>query len=295
MEPWILFTLLAATMQAVRTAAQKQISRDMSSMAVTTTRYLFGLPFALIYLAFINGQHENININTNETFFLYAILASIAQILATTALIKTFQYRNFAVGTSFAKTEAILTAVGGFIFFGSVLSLGGWLGVLIGVAGTLIMSYTKFSIEEIWHNPSTRFGLASGLGFAFTSLWLREASLALETNKMVSAAFTLVVMVAIQTGICVTWLFLRERGQFLLMYKKRYPALFVGLTSALGSVGWFTAMSMENPALVKTLGQVEFFITLFITYFLFKEKISKREALGMSLIILSVVILLRFK
>jgi drug/metabolite transporter (DMT)-like permease len=68
--------------------------------------------------------------------------------------------------------------------------------------------------------------------------------------------------------------------------------LFVGVTSVIGSIGWFTAASFQNAAYVKALGQVEFFITLFITYRIFKEKISLVEFLGMALIITSVVILL---
>jgi len=68
--------------------------------------------------------------------------------------------------------------------------------------------------------------------------------------------------------------------------------LFVGVTSVLGSIGWFTAASFQNAAYVKALGQVEFFITLFITYRVFKEKISLVEYLGMFLIISSVVVLL---
>jgi len=68
--------------------------------------------------------------------------------------------------------------------------------------------------------------------------------------------------------------------------------LFVGVTSVLGSIVWFTAASFQNAAYVKALGQVEFFITLFITYRVFKEKISLVEYLGMFLIISSVVVLL---
>jgi drug/metabolite transporter (DMT)-like permease len=60
----------------------------------------------------------------------------------------------------------------------------------------------------------------------------------------------------------------------------------------LGSIGWFTGASFQNAAYVKALGQIEFFITLFLTYRLFKEKISLMEYLGMFLIVISVVILL---
>ncbi len=59
-----------------------------------------------------------------------------------------------------------------------------------------------------------------------------------------------------------------------------------------GSVGWFTAMSLQNPAIVKTLGQVEFVVTLLITYFYFNEKISLKEYVGIVLVALSVLLLI---
>ena len=68
--------------------------------------------------------------------------------------------------------------------------------------------------------------------------------------------------------------------------------LFVGVTSVLGSIGWFTGASYQNVAYTKALGQIEFFITLLLTYRVFKERITHVELLGMFLIIFSVIILL---
>ena len=53
MDTWILFTLLAAFMQVIRTAGQKKMALHISPMATTLVRYLFGLPFAAIYLVFV--------------------------------------------------------------------------------------------------------------------------------------------------------------------------------------------------------------------------------------------------
>lgn len=47
---WIGFTLLAAFMQAVRTAGQKQLSLSLTAMSTTLSRYLFGLPVAWLVL-----------------------------------------------------------------------------------------------------------------------------------------------------------------------------------------------------------------------------------------------------
>ena len=50
MELWIVFTLLAVLMQSLRTAAQKQLSGEMSALATTLARYLYGLPLVVVYL-----------------------------------------------------------------------------------------------------------------------------------------------------------------------------------------------------------------------------------------------------
>ena len=60
MEAWIVFTLLAVVMQSVRTAAQKQIAQSISVLAATLARYLFGLPFAVLYFLVLKYCKDNI-------------------------------------------------------------------------------------------------------------------------------------------------------------------------------------------------------------------------------------------
>jgi len=69
----------------------------------------------------------------------------------------------------------------------------------------------------------------------------------------------------------------------------RKTAWFIGITSALGSIGWFSAMSLQQVAIVKTLGQLEVVFMLLLSVFYFKEKISRQELCGIGLISLSVV------
>ena len=99
-------------------------------------------------------------------------------------------------------------------------------------------------------------------------------------------------MITVQSLISVIYIFVQDKQQFITMFSQWRLCLFVGITSVIGSIGWFTATSFQTAAYVKALGQVEFFITLFITYRIFKEKISLVEYVGMFLIIASVVILL---
>ncbi|MEY8214397.1 MAG: DMT family transporter [Colwellia sp.] len=296
MEIWIYFTLLAATMQAVRTAGQKQLSGKLNAMATTSVRYVYALPFAWVYLWWVL-EFRNIGVPVlNHDFLGYALIACITQIIGTVCLVAAFRYKNFAVATSLAKTEAIQVAIVGALLFAAPLSIMGWFSVIVGVIGVFLVSKIKFNPRAILSGSDAMnglaFGLAAGLGLAITTLLIRESSLALNTDLFVSAAVTLVFMITVQAVFSVVYVYFQDKKQLGLLLKHWRLCLFVGVTSVLGSIGWFTATSFQTAAYVKALGQVEFFITLALTYRLFKEKITVIEYLGMFLIILSVVILL---
>jgi len=289
---WIYFTLLAATMQAVRTAGQKQLTQHLNSMATTGVRYIFALPFAWVYLLWIVDYRQVPVPSLNNQFLQYALIACVMQIIGTVCLVAAFKYRNFAVATSLAKTEAIQVAIVGAILFSQSLSFWGWISVIVGVVGIIIVSKVKFTYADVFQNPGAGFGLAAGLGLAITTLLIRQSSLALNTDLMVSAAITLVFMITVQSLLSVIYTLIQDKAQFKSMVVNWRLCFFVGITSVLGSIGWFTGASYQNAAYVKALGQVEFFITLILTYRFFKETITKAEYVGMFLIVASVLILL---
>jgi len=279
-------------MQAVRTAGQKQLTAHLNAMATTGVRYIFALPFAWLYLWWIIDYRQVSVPQLNEQFLQYALIACVMQIIGTVCLVAAFKYRNFAVATSLAKTEAIQVAVVGVILFSQSLSFWGWWSVIIGVIGIVIVSKVKFSYRYVFQNPGAGFGLAAGLGLAITTLLIRESSLALHSDLMVSAAVTLVFMISVQSLLSVLYTAIQDKKQLKQMLINWRLCLFVGITSVLGSIGWFTGASYQNAAYVKALGQVEFFITLILTYRFFKEKITVKEYVGMFLIVASVLILL---
>jgi len=281
-------------MQAVRTAGQKTLSANITPMSATLVRYVFGLPFILIYLAVLTGPTLADKLNdalSQVEFLIPAALAGIAQIIATVLLILSFRFRNFMVGTSFAKTESIQTALLGTLFFAAPLTLGGWVAVVLGVVGVWLLAMPNRN--EPWNVAAIGAGLAAGAFFALTSLWVRQAALTLGHEVMVSAAITLLLIVTFQALVCVAYTALVTPVEFKKIATHWPLAVFVGLTSALGSVGWFTAMTWQNPALVKSLGQIEMLVTAVLTLRFFREKISAAEWLGVAAIVASVVLLLR--
>ena len=295
---WIPITLFAVVMQTVRTAGQKQLTAHLDPISVTLVRFLFGLPFAAVYLLCVVAWSDASLPPLNGTFVVYTALGGVAQIIATVLLIHLFSLRNFAVGTTYARTEAFLTAFIGALFFGEWISVQGWVAIVISVAGVVVLTVARSHVDSgsilgrLW-NRAAAIGLASGLGFALASLSIRKASLSFGIDDfLLSAGMTLVLMIVLQTLIMVVYVAVRSPGQFAIMARQWRISTFVGLTSALGSIGWFTAMTVDRAAYVKALGQVEFLFALAISTLFFRERTTRVELMGMMLVAGGVVILL---
>ena len=48
---WAVFTLIAAAAQTARNAMQRELTATLGTVGATHVRFLFGFPFALLFLA----------------------------------------------------------------------------------------------------------------------------------------------------------------------------------------------------------------------------------------------------
>lgn len=294
---WILFTLMAVCAQTVRTAGQKQLSLSLDSVTVTYARYLYGAPFVLAYYALLWNRAEILP-DPGASFWILCSLGAGAQILATILMVQLFRRRNFAVGITYVRSEAFLTAFLGTLFFGEVLSFNAWVAILVSVAGVLVMNAARndthgSGIIAWMSSPSAIIGLSSGLLFAITSLFIRTAGLSLGLDDLIfSGATTLVAIVSIQTVSMTLWFAVKNRAAVMALLGQWKLGIFVGATSAIGSAGWFTAMTLERASYAKALGQVELILALGVSAIFFREKILRLEVAGMVLMIVGILGLL---
>ena len=70
------------------------------------------------------------------------------------------------------------------------------------------------------------------------------------------------------------------------------PSLFAGFMGATASEFWFLAFALTSVANVRTLALVEVLFAQAISYFVFKQATTKREALGIALIVIGVLLLI---
>ena len=291
---WLPATLLAALFQAWRTAVQQRVRADLSVNAAGLVRYLYGLPVGLVLLGAYHTWRSAELPAIHAPFLAYCAAAGFAQIIGTNLLLMAFGYRNYVAGTAFAKTEAMQGALLAFLLLGELLSWLTIFGIAVGVVGVMIVAAggQRLRLPDIIQ-PAALCGLGAGLGFTMTSIFVKSASLELETSDKLLAA--LLALVAVQTwqtlmqGSYVLW---REREQLPRVIATWRTSGQVGLLAALGSACWFTGFANAPVALVRAVGQVEVILTLGFSRFYLKEARKPGEALGLILVGLGVVLAL---
>lgn len=288
MSSWIFFTLGAAFMQAWRNAFQKQLSADVGALGVTLARFVWAWPLAGLYLLALHLWQPVALPRFTALFIFDVVAAALSQIVATMLMVRLFQRRGYAAGVGLAKSEALLAAILGVLFFGAALSALGWLGVILGAAAIWLMKGP--STPGLADGRTLVIGLSSGLCFALTTLWVRHASHQLVGLPFLHAsAWVLFLVIGTQLLALLVWLGLRDRATLARLYRRPRLVLAISVTSCLTSVGWFTAVNLEDAALVKTLGQVEVFFTLLISHHWLRERTSRRDRLGLVLIVVGAI------
>ncbi|GLR73160.1 hypothetical protein GCM10007855_00330 [Aliivibrio sifiae] len=212
------------------------------------------------------------------------------QILATGLMVVLFKQKNFAIGAGLAKSEAPVAAFLGVLFFGTSLSLFGWLGVAVGAIAVFMLSCPD-GIRSI-SLKTALIGLACSTSFALTSLWVREASLTLTLPFPHRAAWVLLLVILLQTLLLVAYMLVNNRSTLKRMFTKPKLVVMTSIASFIGSLGWFSAMSLQTVPLVKTLGQVEVFFTILISFFWLKEGIKRKDIFALFLIAIAAVLVM---
>lgn len=296
---WLPAALMAGLLQAWRSALQTRMRDTLSLNAAGLVRYLFGLPVACLLLAvYMIATGSGPLPQFGAGFLAKCLLAGLAQILGTNLLIMAFGYRNFVVGTAYAKTEAVQAALLAMLFAGERLDMLTWVGILAGAIGIMVLSTGGERLRladfgRILGQPAALCGLGAGFFYALTALGVREASRALDTSDYLMAALvTLVTTVIIQTVLQGSYVLMKERHQVRRIFLNWRGSSQVGVLAALGSACWFVGFAVAPVALVRIVGQIEVVFTLAFGHFYLGQRTSPSEIAGLLLVILGVVLAL---
>jgi drug/metabolite transporter (DMT)-like permease len=289
---WIVFTLLAAAGQTIRNAMQRELTATLGTTGATHVRFLFGFPFAVLFLAGLMLATGASLPVPPHVFWPWVLLGMGAQILATALMLMAMGERSFVVTIAYIKTEPVQVALFGLVFLGDRLTIGMVAAILIATSGVIVMSLKPGGTANDSWRP-TILGLSSGAAFALSAIGYRGGILSLGLSDFVMAAtFTLTAGLLMQAVLLSGYLMLRSPDVMRAIVKAWRPSLFAGFMGATASQFWFLAFALATAASVRTLALVEVLFAQAISSVVFGHKTTAREGFGIALIVIGVVLLI---
>lgn len=299
---WIVTTIAAAGCQSLRNALQRGLTVSLGTVGATHVRFLFGLPFALIFFAVVLAV-TGTTPHLGPSFWPAAAAGGIGQILATACMLHAMRDRSFLVTIAYTKTEPVQVALFGLIFLGEVPTPLLVAAIVVATAGVLVSSWPKGLAGGLvaTDGPPTRWerlrpavlGIASGGFFGLAAVAFKLAIRASGTGHFLADASTaLAGSLAIQAGVLTLWLLVRDRGVLTEIVRAWRPSLAAGFLGALASQLWFVGFATASVAAVRTLGLTEILFAQVLSRRLMKERLRRREAIGIALLVAGVVLVL---
>jgi len=289
---WIPFTIVAALGQVARNAMQRQLTRPLGTWGATNIRFLFGFPFSILFFVVVlaaTGDHVPW---PTAAFWPWLALGALSQILGTGMMLLAMNDRSFVVTTAYLKTEAIQTAIFGFIFLGDHLTALKVVAILIATAGVIIAALRPGAAKGFADLKPTLLGLGAAATFALSAVGFRGAVIVVPGVTFVTAASdTLVLGLFLQTLVLTICLLARAPAVLKAIFALWRPSLLAGFMGAFASQFWFLAFALTAAANVRTLALVEVLFAQAVAYYSFKQPLSGRELGGIALIVIGVALL----
>ena len=288
---WALFTVLAAAGQTLRNAMQRDLIKSVGVVGATHVRFLFGFPFALVFLGLMALVTRDRVPDIALTILPVTAIAALTQVGATGLMLQAMRSKSFVVTTAYTKTEPVLVALFGVVFLSEHLSWAMWGAIALATTGVMLTAWPKRGSE--WSLQALALGIAAAALFAVSAVSFRSAIHALPSGGFGIRASTILTLGLFMQSVALSlFLIATDRPAFRAILAHWRPSLLAGFLGALASQFWFLGFALTSAAKVRTLALIEVFFARLVSGKLFSEKPSPREGVGLILIVLGVGLVL---
>ncbi len=292
---WVVFTLIAAGTQTARNVMQRGLIDSLGAIGATHVRFIFGLPFAVLFLALVRLGTGTPLPDLGPVPLGWTAFGAAAQFTATALMLMTMRDRSFVISIAYTKTEPLQVAVFALMFLGERPRPAALAAIVIATAGVMVASWPRrqggaAGTAQSWRSVAT--GIVAGGCFALSAVGYRGAITSVSSPSWLIAGTTiLVASLLIHTAVLATFLTLFDRPTMLAILRRWGPSLVAGFLGALASQFWFLAFALAAAAPVRTLGLVEMIFAGIVSRRI-GQGAAMREIAGMALILAGVVLLL---
>jgi drug/metabolite transporter (DMT)-like permease len=282
---WLWATLVAALAQTGRNLAQASLTARLGTIGATQVRFLFGLPFALVFLAGVRLATGEPVPSLTVPSFGFVALGAVSQIAATALMLRLMASQSFAVTTAWIKTEPVIVALTAAALLGDALTWPALGAIALATSGVLVMTVKSGAAAQLTQVAPAATGLLAGGLFGLAAIGFRGGITALpEGGFLIRASTALVVGLALQSAILLVWMLLFDRPAIAACLRVWRASLGAGFLGAFASQFWFIGFSLTTAANVRTVALIEVVFAQLLARWRLGQRTTPQQLVGMALL-----------
>ena len=287
---WLTAAILSAFFAGLTSILAKCGIKKTDSDLATALRTIVVLIFSWIMVFVVGSSHSITEIEPKS--FIFLILSGLATGASWICYFKALSVGDINKVVPIDKSSTVLTVLLAIICFGETSNL--WMKLL----ATVILAVGIFFMVEKKQSETIKesrtwmlYAIFAAVFAALTSILAKMGISGVESN----------LGTAIRTGVVliIAWVIVFSRGkQKQLKTIDKKELLFIGLSGIATGASWlcyYYAIQNGDVSVVVPIDKLSIIVTVIFSYFVFKEKLSKKALAGLCLMIVGTLLMVFFK
>ncbi len=277
---WILFAFGSAFFAGITAILAKCGIRKTDSTVATAVRTIVVLLFSWLMVFVVGSQDQLGSIDPNTWLFL--ILSGLATGASWLCYFRALQLGDINKVVPVDKSSVILTMLLAFLFLQEPITPFGGAGVVLIAAGTFLMIEKK-DVKQKEDQKKSWFLYAAGSAiFASLTSILGKIGISGVESNLGTAIRTAVVLLMAWVMVFVAG----KAGEVRKIPKNEFGFICLsGIATGASWLCYYRALQDGLASIVVPIDKLSILVTLAFSYFVFHERLSKKSAIGLVLIV----------
>ena len=277
---WIIYAFGSALFAGLTAILAKCGIKNTDSNVATALRTIVVLCFSWVMVYVMQVQNELQFIDRKTLLFL--ILSGISTGASWLCYFKALQLGDINKVTAIDKSSTIMTMLLAVLLLGENMTILKGIAILCIGGGTLLMIQQKPSEKTAWNkNPWLIYAMGSAIFASLTAI-LGKIGMENVNATLGTAIRTIVVLIMAWVVVFIT----RKQGTIRQIDMKSWLFLMLsGIATGASWLCYFKALQLGPASVVVPIDKLSIVITIVFSYFVFKEKLSRKASVGLLLLI----------
>ena len=287
---WLIAAILSAFFAGLTSILAKCGIKKTDSDVATALRTVVVLVFSWI-MVFVVGSYGGLT-EIDKKSFVFLILSGLATGASWICYFKALSIGDINKVVPIDKSSTILTVLLAIICFGETSNLAVKLiATAILAVGIFLMVEKKQAEQKSQRKSYMIYAVLSAIFAALTSILAKVGISGVESN----------LGTAIRTGVVLimAWIIVFIKGKQRDIKKiDKKELLFISLSGLATGASWlcfYYAIQKGIVSVVVPIDKMSILVTVLFSYFVFKEKLSKKASFGLSLMVVGTLLMAFFK